>query len=105
MPQDPVETEANKFASYFLMPAKLVGQFFVEFFGTNRFVLNEGTRFALGRGGIVNLPPSPTLRNVSRILASVDNYNGIRFYSLSQQFQVSNEAMAIRIEELELVTM
>lgn len=105
MPQDPVETEANKFASYFLMPAKQVGQTFVKLFGTDRFILNEDTRFALSRGGIMSLPPSPTLRYVSRILASVGNYNGVRFPSLADQFHVSNEAMAIRIEELGLVVL
>lgn len=105
MPHDPVETEANKFASYFLMPAKQVGQTFVKLFGTNRFILNEDTRFALSRGGFMSLPPSPTLRDISRILASVGNYNGVRFPSLADQFHVSNEAMAIRIDELELVVL
>jgi hypothetical protein len=105
LPQDPIETEANKFASYFLMPAKLVGQTFVKLFGTDRFILNEDTRFALSRGGFMVLSLSPTLRDISRVLASVGNYNGVRFPSLADQFHVSNEAMAIRIEELGLIVL
>lgn len=103
MPQDQIETEANKFASYFLMPAKLVGQTFARLFCTDRFILDEDTRFALSRGGAASLPTLPTPRDISRALASTENYNGARFSSLASQFRVSNEAMAIRIEELGLV--
>ena len=103
MPKDPVETEANKFASCFLMPAKLVRQIFERLFGTDCFVLDEDTRFALSRGGAVNLSASQATRDISRALASAENYNGVRFQSLANRFRVSNEAMAIRLEELGLV--
>lgn len=98
---DPVETEANKFASYFLMPEKLVRQRFEMGFGTSPFFLTENTRFALSRGGI-DLRNCSTLRALTRVLASSTNYNGVRFRSLAEQFRVSDEAMAIRLEELEL---
>lgn len=100
--REPVETEANKFASCFLMPAKLVKQHFSRLFGTDRFVLDEDARFALSRGG-VDMSKCQTLRDLARILAGAQNYNGIRFQSLATQFRVSVEAMAIRIEELDLV--
>jgi Zn-dependent peptidase ImmA (M78 family) len=100
--RDPVETEANKFASYFLMPAKLVKQEFQRLFGTDCFLLDEETRFALSRGG-VDLNKCHTSRDLARILADATNYNGIRFESLSNLFRVSVEAMAIRLEELGLV--
>lgn len=101
--RDPVETEANKFASYFLMPAKLVKQHFGRLFGTDHFVLDEDARFALSRGG-VDLIQCTTPRNLARILAGATNYNGVRFQSLAAQFRVSVEAMAIRLEELEVVS-
>lgn len=100
--RDPVETEANKFASYFLMPTNLVKQHFAQFFGTDCFVLNEDTRFALSRGG-VDLTKCRSRRDLARILAGATNYNGVRFHSLAVQFRVSVEAMAIRLEELGLV--
>lgn len=103
LPQDPIETEANKFASYFLMPAKLVKQHFERLFGTAYFVLDEDTRFALSRGGFLNLTKCQTTRDLSRVLASVENYNGVRFPSLGSLFQVSTETMAIRLEELGLL--
>lgn len=97
--KDPVETEANKFAAYFLMPAKLVMQHFEQRFVTNCFSLDENTRFALSRGG-VDLSNCKTQRDLARILAGATNYNGVRFQSLAAQFRVSEEAMAIRLEEL-----
>jgi hypothetical protein len=100
--QDPVEREANKFAAYFLMPGKLVTQEFQRRFGTDCFVVDENTRFALSRGG-VKLENCRTQRDLARILANATNYNGIRFESLASQFRVSVEAMAIRLEELALV--
>lgn len=100
--KDPVETEANKFASYFLMPAKLATQHFEQRFITNCFSLDENTRFALSRGG-VDLSNCKTQRDLARVLASVTNYNGVRFQSLATQFRVSVEAMAIRLEELGLL--
>jgi hypothetical protein len=44
-----------------------------------------------------------TLRQLSRVLASAEHYNGLQFNSLANQFRVTNEAMAIRLEELELL--
>jgi Zn-dependent peptidase ImmA (M78 family) len=100
-----VEYEADKFASYFLMPAKLLKERFQSLFHTDAFFLNEETIFALSRGNSLDLERDcNTLRDLSRILASVENYNGSRFISLAKQFRVSPEAMAIRLEELELVS-
>lgn len=100
---DPVETEANKFASYFLMPEKVVRQRFEQHFGAPPFVLTENTRFALSRGGL-DLNKCTTLRSLTGVLASATNYNGVRFRSLAEQFRVSEKAMAIRLEELKLAS-
>jgi hypothetical protein len=104
--REPIEFEADKFASYFLMPEKLVKASFKMYFGTDNFVLNEGTSFALNRDRSLELRRNcSTPRDLSRILAAADSYNGVRFFSLASQFRVSMEAMAIRIEELGLVSM
>lgn len=104
MSREPIEIEADKFATYFLMPAKLVRARFENLFGTGKFILNQDTGFALARGTALDLNRDcRSLRDLSRILAGAESYNGRRFASLARQFRVSIEAMAIRLEELELV--
>jgi|WetSurMetagenome_2_1015567.scaffolds.fasta_scaffold62987_1 Zn-dependent peptidase ImmA (M78 family) len=103
MSREKIEIEADKFASYFLMPAKLVKACFKRHFGTEHFFLNDDTRFALGRGVSSDRTNCRTLRDLSRVLASAESYNGERFVSLAGQFHVSVGAMAIRLEELALV--
>ena len=99
-----IEFEADKFASFFLMPAKQVQETFERFFLTDQFELSETTAFALGQGEYATLSNKcKTLRQLSRLLASAEHFNGVHFMSLSSQFLVSNEAMAIRLEELQLV--
>ena len=99
-----VEREADKFATFFLMPRKLVQSTFKQFFLTDNFSINEATAFALGLGDYETLNKKcKTLRQLSRVLASVERYNGLQFTSLANQFRVSIEAMAIRLEELELL--
>lgn len=102
--RDPLEFEADKFATFFLMPQKLIKTNFKKIFLTDRFSLNEGTAFALGLGDFMTLQEKfKTLRQLSRMLASAEQYNGRHFISLANQFRVSTEAMAIRLEELELL--
>lgn len=103
--RDVVEIEADKFATYFLMPGKLVRARFMNFFATDFFVVDEATIFALSHTSLSDFQKKcKTLRDLSRILASAEYYNGQRFVSLARQFQVSVEAMAIRLEELDLLT-
>lgn len=102
--RDPIEIEADKFASYFLMPGKLVRTHFEKIFGAGSFLLNEDTRFALTRGTSLNLSSDcGSLRDLAKVLASTESYNGLRFLSLAKQFRVSTGAMAIRLEELGLL--
>lgn len=101
-----IEYEADKFASFFLMPAKQVQASFERLFLTDQFSLNEATAFALGQGDFDALfNKCKTLRLLSRLLASTEHYNGQHFMSLADQFLVSDEAMAIRLEELGLVAL
>lgn len=99
-----IEFEADKFATYFLMPEKLVRARFASFFATDRFVVNEETVFALSRSSLLEFQQKfKTLRDVSRALANAEYYDGRRFISMARQFRVSIGAMAIRLEELELL--
>ncbi|MGX9959166.1 ImmA/IrrE family metallo-endopeptidase [Xanthomonas euvesicatoria] len=97
------ELEADKFATYFLLPEKLLTEEFKSRF-LNIFALDEQTAFALLSKPIFEVVEAlPTLRHVSRKLARATYYNGCHFVSLSESFGVSIEAMAIRLEELKLV--
>ena len=99
-----IEIEADKFATYFLMPEKLVRTRFANYFATDYFNVNEETVFALSRSSPSDFQKKcKTLRDLSRILASAEYYNGLRFVSIASQFRVSIEAMAIRLEELGLL--
>ncbi len=98
------EMEADKFASCFLMPEKLVKKRFASLFGTERFVLDDAAMFMLKAGGVTDFDEkSISLRKLSRALASIQSYNGRHVDSLASQFHVSIEAMAIRLEELNLI--
>jgi Zn-dependent peptidase ImmA (M78 family) len=103
-PRIPVEAEADLFASYFLLPEKPLRKAFEQKFLTQRFVLDDDTAFALNSKSL-NFVRSRcrTLRDLTRILADAEYYNGVRFDSLAKQFRVSIDAMAIRLEELGLV--
>jgi len=104
MPRDRVEVEANKFAKLFLMPAKLVAARFTELFLVTRFEVTEESAFALvGRSSPELLRLAPTRRDLAKLLASAERFNGRYFVPLHAQFRVSREAMAIRLEELSLV--
>lgn len=98
------EIQANKFAAVFLMPKKIVIQSFNERFQTNYFTINEQTAFLLANSSAYELKREiKTKRDLSRIIAKCEYYNYQPFNSLSKTFQVSVEAMAIRLEELGLV--
>lgn len=98
------EIQADKFATYFLMPKVQVVRTFSSIFLTDLFVIDESTAFALISGSIDDLKSEcKNLRSLSRKLASTESYNLKQFPSLAQQYGVSVEAMAIRLEELKLL--
>ena len=102
--RDPTEREADKFAKYFLMPKDLVLEEFEQRFQTRKFVLDETTAFALNvRGTDVIRRLRNSKRELSRFLAIATRFNQKDIYSLTEVFQVSKEAMAIRLEELNLL--
>lgn len=100
------EIEADKFATFFLMPAKLVRSRFAELFRENIFLLSDDSSFALAGISLSELRRKyKTRRDLSRLLASAERYDGRHFPSLATQFRVSTETMAIRIEELALLSL
>ena len=104
--RDSFEFEADKFASFFLMPRKQVCANFKHLFFTDMFSLDEATAYALGAAAREMFTKgNMTLRQLSRMLADAEQYNGRHFKSLASRFSVSTEAMAIRLEELELVSL
>jgi Zn-dependent peptidase ImmA (M78 family) len=98
-----IEYEADKFATFFLMPEKhLLQEFSWRFILP--FELQEETAYALlGKPYEVAQEILPTLRHVARELAGATQFNGCGFTSLADYFGVSVETMAIRLEELALI--
>lgn len=101
---DRIESEANKFATVFLMPAKLVCTRFAEVFRSEFFELTEETAFAVAGCSLLEFKRRyRSLREISRLLSGAERYDGRHVVALHKQFRVSREPMAIRLEELGLV--
>lgn len=102
--RDEQEIEADIFAASFLMPEKQVKAAFKRAFLTERFVITEDTAFALLADNLDAFEKRcRTSRDLAKLLANTEQYAGHHFHSLAQQFTVSIEAMAIRLEELGLI--
>ena len=98
------EIQADRFAATFLMPKKIVVQLFQELFQTDQFAINEENARLLTSGSAYELRKKiRTKRDLSRTIARCEYYNFRPFKSMAKIFQVSTEAMAIRLEELNLV--
>ncbi|WP_117879836.1 cyclodeaminase/cyclohydrolase family protein [Aureibaculum luteum] len=98
------ERQADKFATYFLMPAKLVKKEFYDLFSTEKFIINEQTSFNLIKDSPSKLRNEcKNLRGLSLKLASSERFDNQSFISISNLFNVSTMAMAIRLEELSLI--
>lgn len=99
-----LEYEADKFATYFLMPENFVRKIFRGLFGMEKFVVTDATAFAIGAKNAVQLiNECPTLRELSLRLANAKVFSHRAINPISTIFGVSGGAMAIRIEELRLV--
>ena len=102
--RDRREIEADRFAAAFLMPAKPIRLQFTSRFQTTKLILDDDTAFGIASRNQDSLTASVReLRDWSRMVAGASFYQGQHFISLAQQFHVSVETMAIRIEELNLV--
>jgi formiminotetrahydrofolate cyclodeaminase len=102
--RDAVESEADKFATYFLMPKKQVEGLFRQLFLTDKFMINENTVFSLTGESLNDFRRiCKNRRGLARIVASAEFYGNQAFKSMAELFKVSKETMAIRLEELHLV--
>lgn len=98
------ELEADKFATYFLMPARRVKEQFRSRFGKGPIHLDQNTAYGLEPGAAENrLSGSDSPREFARAAAGSEQFHHNHFSSLAEHFGVSVEAMAIRLEELDLV--
>ena len=99
------EVEADVFAAFFLMPGKQIREKFKRRYHTNHFTVSEATAFALISGNVADLEKKYRIRrDLARLLADTEYYNGCHFRSLASRFRVSVEAMAIRLEDLNLLS-
>jgi Zn-dependent peptidase ImmA (M78 family) len=98
------EVEANRFASAYLMPQKLVAERFSECFQLDKFSLSDATAYALcGTDATTVRQQYRSPRQLAQCLAGTGRFNFQHFQPLNEQFKVSRTAMAIRLEELGLV--
>jgi|AntRauTorcE11898_2_1112593.scaffolds.fasta_scaffold00608_11 hypothetical protein len=99
-----IESEADKFAAAFLMPAKPLRQHFTSRFHATKLILDENTAFQIASKNQDSLRHSiQNLRDWSRLIAGTSYYQGQHFAALAEEFNVSVETMAIRLEELNLI--
>ena len=98
------EREADQFATFYLMPSKHVRRVFEVLFKLEKFQITEETAFYLRYRSIEDLKAKcRDLHSLAYTLASVNFYGEEAFTPMAQRFKVSTEAMAIRLEELELL--
>ena len=99
------EREADYFAACLLMPSGWVRTMFEARFGTKRPVaLTETVAFHLHAdyGPLFSQPRGSLL--FAQLIARAEKFGGPPFKSMANYFGVSAKAMAIRLEELGLVT-
>ncbi|MDE0451285.1 MAG: ImmA/IrrE family metallo-endopeptidase [Gammaproteobacteria bacterium] len=103
--RDPVERRADRFAASFLMPENLVKQRAAEAFGTLPIEVNDAMAFLLDSNEPERLlRANPDSRERAFALARCSrDILGNHIISLHKQFKVSVEAMAYRLDELELI--
>lgn len=102
--QDWEEKQANTFATCFSMPRNIVISEFTKIYNTNKLVIDEDSMFRLNQGTVANFRKKhKTLRGFSLFIAGAEFYNHESFASISKIFGVSKLAMAIRLEELDLL--
>lgn len=101
---NPREVQANRFASAFLIPRRLLIDEVERRFGAAPFELTVETGFELfGKFDEKVLATVRGTRDISLKLASAITFEGKHFVSLHSAFGVSPLMMAIRLDELRLV--
>ena len=73
-------------------------------FGVAPLILDDDAAFNMGGFRLEEARAKfPRLRDLSRQLAGLNHYAGRQLIPLATQFRVSKEALAIRLEELDLI--
>lgn len=99
-----IERQADKFATFFTMPSKLVKSEFKKTFGVDVMKINEDSAFAFNKISTDKFKSQVRdLDGFAKFLASVEQYNHHNFDSMAKRFRVSESAMAIRLKELNLL--
>lgn len=99
------EVEANHFASGFLMPEPHMRKYFADrFLASNLRLDDEAVAYALCGTSTDNIRSRyRSKRSIAIFVAGTECFNGNYFQSLASLFRVTRTAMAIRLEELELI--
>ncbi|MEJ1167864.1 ImmA/IrrE family metallo-endopeptidase [Variovorax sp. CCNWLW235] len=101
--RSPLEKEADYFAACLLMPRRAVVDEFTARFGKHPLALTETVAYHLkaDAGGLFAAPRGSIL--FAKAVARAEQFDRVRFSSLAQYFGVSAHAMALRLDELNLV--
>lgn len=102
--RSPIEQEADYFSACLLIPRKAVISEFEARFTKQPLVLTETVAYHLkaDAASLFSQPRGSLL--FAQAVARAEQFDRQRFTSLAQYFGVSPQAMAIRLEELELVS-
>ena len=101
-PRSREEREADLFAAMFLMPGSLLFRRVVESFGQPPIVVNDNVLFSLCPNQID--PDSSKLDLECALAGARKDFCGRHIVPLHQQFKVSPKAMAIRLQQLSVLT-
>jgi Zn-dependent peptidase ImmA (M78 family) len=102
---DECERTADRFGVFFLMPKRLVAEVFESIFALKQICLSDSDHLSLLSASDSAFRQATTLRELSRKLAGLTRFNGRSIVSLAETFNVSPGAMAIRLEELQLIVL
>ena len=98
------EKVADKGATFLLMPSNYVLREFTARFGPPPFIINEFSVFNLNQGNVTDFRRRiKNSKDLARELVSCTSYGHEHFDSLKSFFNVSIQAIAIRLEELNLI--
>jgi len=102
-----LELEADKFASLFCMPKKLVLAEVKSVFGSKRIELDDLTIFRLGENSMREFTEFARFDDkrmaLAKTIAKAGSFDGKAICSLAEKFDVSIKAMARRLIELKVV--
>ncbi|MCP1456113.1 ImmA/IrrE family metallo-endopeptidase [Pseudomonas kilonensis] len=104
-PRNSEEREADFFAACFLMPGQLVtDRFRHQFLCRDSLHFDDTVAYHVDANNIEGLlDASADSLERELALARCQRFNNVRFFSLAEQFGVSDSAMALRLKELGLV--